>query len=348
MYRFLVLVVLSASIVGVASVHAEAGVTAEVNAMVGDVVTVEVNGDTGVVVTPSAVDQATRVAVRPPTRVGLFFLGLRERLSIALTRDEVKKQEKQTEFAEARVNLAETILRESANPKRQAQAENMLARAEAFLARVQTNTEGSPETANAMRAERVKRMAESQLRVQKTLERIEVSVPEEYREAFEKRREQIEKHSVRAVEGFNRAELPEEVKLRIEASLLQLKATSDASAEFKAERAVLLEKAGSGDEEAKEALKDLHAERKATIQGLGEEYREAKASLRGAAEGGNRAAAQTLKVLERAENARQVEKKESKILPVRAMQRARDLDQKVEIRNNQMQVEIEGNAVIQQ
>jgi len=82
----------------------------------------------GVVVTQ--VDKA-------PSSFGLFWLGLKERVSIALTLDPVKKAEKQVEFAEQRMKIAEKIAEKTDDPEVQAKVQKMVDRAQELLAKVE-------------------------------------------------------------------------------------------------------------------------------------------------------------------------------------------------------------------
>lgn len=347
--------------------------------------TVVVSADTSTVnedtVAPAETASAnTQVNQKPPNRFGLFLFGLRERLSLLTTIDPVKKAEKEAVFAEQRIAIAEKILASSANDSVKARAAALIDRAQTLLGNAEKREDALKSAPGVRAAAALRNIADSQVRLGVVLDRIEAKLPESAKESFEARRAMIEEKSQGIMRAIQNPNMPEAVKEHLKTVEERVKAQAEATKEFRDERRDLLEKVQNGDEAAKAELQDLQHERKATLEGLREEYKDAKESLKEAAKNGNTTANRTLQMIDRAQgkmmekkmedrvedrmekrmekppegrpaesvNARPEERKESNILPVRALQRARELERKVDARNAAAQVELDGNARIVQ
>lgn len=313
---------------------------------------VEVNANTEVAVDGTVSKEQNK---KPPTGLGLFFLGLRERLSLLATPDPVRKAEKQALFAEERVAIAEQLLSADVSEEAKIRANTVMQRAEALLESAKKREEIVQEHPDARAVAALRNIAESQVRLGVVLDRMEARLPESVRDTFEVRREAIEEKSQGIMRAIQNDNLSPEVKEHLKAIQVRIDARAEATKAFRVERQELLEKAANGDVEAKAELQALQSDRRATIEGMRENYSEAKESLKEAAKNGNTAASKTLQMLDRVEGRvmqrteeRREDRKESTVLPVRAMQRARELQRKVDTRNAEAKVELEGNARIVQ
>ncbi len=256
----------------------------------------DVEGDTSAVApTPAA------SPTRPPGGLGLFFFGLRERLSILTTVNPIKKAEKQAAFAEERLKIAERILGSNPNEEAKNKANEVIKRAENLLSAAEKREEFLKNNPDAASSAALRNIANSQVRVGQVLDRIETRLPESARETFQIRRESVEDKSRGLIRAIQNDNMPEEVKEHLKEVQASIELRAEAAKEFRIEREEILRKAQAGDEAAKNDLKELYAERKATLQEVREEYLEARESLKEAAKNGNATAEKTLKALNRVE-----------------------------------------------
>ncbi|PIR43048.1 hypothetical protein COV24_04685, partial [candidate division WWE3 bacterium CG10_big_fil_rev_8_21_14_0_10_32_10] len=140
-------------------------------------------------------DELEGVEVQEPTSVpsgfGLFLRDWRERISLVLTLDPVKKAEKQLLYAEERIKIAEKISEESNNPRAQEKAQKMIEQANKHIEKIEERKEKWSEKVGEDAERLRKNLATHHLRRDKALERIEERVPEEAREKFEELREKM-------------------------------------------------------------------------------------------------------------------------------------------------------------
>ncbi len=103
--------------------------------MAHDDVQVTATADSNAAVT--SVDATVAADKEAPSQFGLMWRGLRERISLFTTVNSVKKAQKQLQFAEERMRIAETFAAKSDDPKAQERAEKMTAKATEYLQKIE-------------------------------------------------------------------------------------------------------------------------------------------------------------------------------------------------------------------
>jgi hypothetical protein len=251
---------------------------------------------------------------KAPSGWGLFWRGVKERVSIAVTLDPVKKAEKQLIFAEERMAIAEKIAENTENPKAQERAEKMVEKAQDFMTRVEEKKDRWLED-GGQRAEKLfKNVTTHQVRVQKSLDRIESHIPEDKMERWEDLRGKVEEKGKNFVNALQKGNVPERVKEHLENVKQRVEEHVEAVKQYRDEKKELLEALKDGDENAKEELEVLNQERKEALTGQREAYKqkmeerkEVKGELHEAAMEGDEQAKKKLKVMN---NTQQVIKKQ--------------------------------------
>lgn len=244
-----------------------------------------------------------------PTGWGLFWRGVRERVSVAFTFDPVKKAEKQLVFAEERMAIAEKIAENTDNENAQERAEKMVERAQEFMAKVGENKDKWLEEGGERAEKLFKNVATHQVRVQKSFDRIELNLPEDKLEKWDELREKAEEKGQNFVNALQKGNVPEQVREHLENVKQRVENHLETVKQYRDEKKELLEAVKSGDENAKEGLEVLHEERKQELEQNREQYKEkmevrkeVKDDLRESAMEGDEQAKKQLKVMNNAEN----------------------------------------------
>lgn len=258
-----------------------------------DDLAVDVDEDTGEVLDTSLEGIVVEEVNEAPSRPGLFFRHLGERLSLLTTFDPVKKAEKEQRFAVRAEKLA-AYLYEKGNAER---AEQILERSHTYLERIEEKKQAILEK-NDVRSQRLlQNIANHQLQREKLFDRLQERVPQHKLEQFQKRRAEVLDKQARLINAIDNEQLPERVrehlqrvKVRVDARVEDVKedrvrlraliesGDRDAVRSFRMEQKeereekfqqqrqkvlekknVLIEKAVEGDESAKRALLLLNA-----------------------------------------------------------------------------------------
>lgn len=209
-----------------------------------------------------------------PSNFGLWWRGLRERISVALTLDPVKKAEKQLIFAEERMNLAKVIMEKSTDPKIQEKAQTMLEHAEKFMAKVGENKDKWMANQGERAQRLLKNIATHEVRKEKILDVIEEKLPAEKQEQFQALREKVEQNSTRLMNAISNASVPEPVKAHLQDVKARIEAHATIINQYRDEKKELLQKIKIGDTAAKEEFKQLQAEKIEKLQAIKVEYKE--------------------------------------------------------------------------
>lgn len=305
----------------------------------GAVVTSE-NGDQNAVITTTepveeVVDDTLKnMTVNVPNKVpsgfGLFWRGIKERVSIALTINPLKKAEKQLQFAEERMKIAEIIAEKSADPKIQAWAEKSMEKANELMKKVEAKKEKWINSPKSEARQLMENIAIHQIRRERIMDKLEEKLPAEKVEKFRELREDALNGGRRLLNAINNEKVPENVREKLQAVKTRIEEHATEVKEFREEKKDLLEKAKTGDEQAKTDLKELQAERQETIKNRLESYKEKRVELKEQAENGVRPAE---KKLEKIENRQEI-RKEIKSEIKEKMQEVRQ--ERQEIRNNRI------------
>ncbi|OGH88212.1 MAG: hypothetical protein A3J93_00530 [Candidatus Magasanikbacteria bacterium RIFOXYC2_FULL_42_28] len=249
------------------------------------------------------------VTVAEPTKVpsafGLWWRGVRENVSVALTFDPVKKAEKRLVFAVEREKLAEYIANNATDEKVKAKATQMLEKAQEQMAKVAELKEKFANKTDERATRLMKNLATHELRREKVMERLEEKLPEA-REKLDELREKGLEAGGRLLNAINNENLPPEVKEHLEAVKIRVEATAESVKQFRLERKEILDGVKDGDEATKEAarqeLEKLQAERKTEMEGIRVDFKDSREDLKEAVKVGEVATGTARKIL-------QVEKK---------------------------------------
>lgn len=208
---------------------------------------------------------------KAPTGLGIFFRTLRERFSIALTVDPVKKAEKQVVFAEERIKIADKIAQESDSAEAQARAATMIDRAESLLDRVNEQKERWLKRSDERTKRLIRNIATHEANRWSAIERVE----DEFGDtpATDRLRDRAKESGERLLNAIHNEQLSPELKEHLENVKARIEASAQIKMEFKKKKQELLEKAHSGDEQARETLQKLPEERKEKLGEIREEFK---------------------------------------------------------------------------
>lgn len=246
-----------------------------------------------------------------PTGFGLFWRGVRERVSLTFTFDPVKKAEKIVKYAEERMAIAERIAEARPDDERaQQRVANVLERANALIAQAEERKAELLENPDDRARRALKNLANHNLRREHVLDRIEQRIPEDRLEAFQERRAEFAAQGRRLLNAINNENIPEEIRAHLEAVRDRVEDKAEEVRQFRAAHKELLEAARSGDEDAQARLENLRETRKGNVE-EGERVRTRAAELRGEVRNGNRDAIDELRRLNGAEERRIQEHREN-------------------------------------
>lgn len=210
-----------------------------------------------------------------PSRFGLFWRGIAERVRLATTFDLVAKAELAIKYAEERQAIAERILTESDDDAAVARAERVLDRSTRLIERV-TNRMGDIATRTDERGERLleniatfearrtERLAEMESRI---IERVEdPERAERLLNRIDAERERVAQRTHRLSEVLEGAALSAEAEARLEARAARIRTVVSSTADVQMQRQELMNALRSGDTNAREALQELHQERREAVR----------------------------------------------------------------------------------
>ena len=215
-----------------------------------------------------------------PSGFGLFWRGVRERVSLISTFDPVKKAEKQIKYAEERLRIADIIAEKSDNPKVQARAEQMVERANNLMAKVEEKKEKWVNNPKAKTRNLIKNIATHELRRERVMDRLEEKLPEDRLEKIREVREKALNRGERLLNAINNENVPERVREHLQNVKTRIEEHAEEVKAFREERKELQQQARGGDEDAKAKLGELKEERKEAITERRESYKEKKVQLR--------------------------------------------------------------------
>jgi len=252
-------------------------------------------------------DELEGVEVQEPTSVpsgfGLFLRDWRERISLVLTLDPVKKAEKQLLYAEERIKIAEKISEESNNPRAQEKAQKMIEQANKHIEKIEERKEKWSEKVGEDAERLRKNLATHHLRRDKALERIEERVPEEAREKFEELREKMLENGKQFLNAIDNEQLPEKVREHLQNVRDRVEKHSEAVKDYREQKMeILKDYEGEENGEKREQLKDLWETRKSKLQGITLEFKTEKENLKELAEQGSEDAKEKLEQLNKAKD----------------------------------------------
>lgn len=193
-----------------------------------------------------------------PGAWGLFWLGLRERVSVTLTIDPVKKAEKLVDFANQRMSIAEAVSEKAKdNPELQDQAEKMMDRANKLMQRV-TERKDSLLKKNDDKAQKLLEKAGDQMIYrERVLNKLEEKFDNNRLEKIKALREEAKTDGEKLLNVVGTENMSADVKAHLEEVRKKIEEQREEVKQFVEEKKVLLEKIKSGDEQAKEDLKKL-------------------------------------------------------------------------------------------
>ncbi|MDP2709406.1 MAG: DUF5667 domain-containing protein [bacterium] len=193
-----------------------------------------------------------------PSNFGLWWRGWRERVSLALTFDSVKKSEKALLFAEERVRLADYITQNADDPKIQEKAQQMLAKANQYMEKIQERQSDLINNGGERAKILLGNLAAHYANQERVMEKLEDKLPPEKLEQFQSSRRSAEARTEaflsRLAEHQN---VPAEVKEKIIRTKERVGEKLKAREEFRTEQKDILEKIRAGSQAAREELKQL-------------------------------------------------------------------------------------------
>lgn len=260
-------------------------------------------------------EQLDGVTVETPTSVpsgfGLWLRDWREKISLALTFDPLKKAEKQLLFAEERMKIAEKIIAESTNPNAQEKAKKMIEQAQKHIVQLQEKQSKWIENKDE-RVEKLKNnLATHELRQDEILAKIEEKLPEEAKEKFEEMRQGMLEQAKTLIGDIDDGEMSEktaehliDVRERIDSSLGAVK-------DFSNQKQIILKDYNLSNQEIQDQLRLLWEQRKTKMEEIRMQYKIEQENLKNTLEKPDEA--DKIK-LERIKKAQEVLQKRNEIL----------------------------------
>ncbi|NQU84103.1 MAG: hypothetical protein HQ536_05335, partial [Parcubacteria group bacterium] len=216
-----------------------------------------------------------------PSRLGLFWRGIKERVSIITTFDPVKKAEKRIKYAEENMKIAEYISNNAKDPKKQAWAQKRVEKANKFMEKVEKTKDKWINHPNASKRQLLKNVATHQVRKDKVLDKIEAKIPQEKLEKFRELREKVTDRSKRLVNVItNNKNISSSTLKHLRVIKNRVEEKHKELVNFQVKKRELLLKTKSGDDTAKDQLKKLQDTRKEVIKTNVERYKNLKANVK--------------------------------------------------------------------
>lgn len=210
-----------------------------------------------------------------PTNFGLWWRGLRERISLALTLDPVKKAAKSLKFAEERVKLADYIADNSTDPKTQEKAQQVLEKANEYVKKVEERQNDLLKSTSDKVKTLISDLTSHYANKERVLEKLEDKLPPEKLGQFQEFRGQVEANQGKIMEALiSNAKLPAEVKQKIEQVKNNIQTKLENRQEIRLEQKDILEKIKAGDQAAKGELEKLRQERTANAELLRQQFKD--------------------------------------------------------------------------
>jgi len=256
---------------------------------------VDVDEETGEALDISLENIGSSVIEEVPSSFGLFFRGIRERISLMTTFNPVKKAEKRLQYALERENIAERILEESLDFAAQKKAQDMIDRSQAFIEKVHEQQEKWMNGQDDRAQQLLKNVANFELRREKLFDRLEEKLSDEQLIKFQEKRDVIEQKSQRLLNALDNENIPEEIRLHLQKVKERVEEHYDQQQEYKAG---LLKAIQSGDATAvKELREQRHDENVIRFDEKKVQIQERKDVLRERAEDGDIQAQKEIRLL---------------------------------------------------
>jgi len=237
-----------------------------------------------------------------PTTWGLWWTSVKEKVSEITTLDPVKKAEKRLRFAEQRMKYAEYIADNAKDPKKQAKAQKMMEKANNYMEKVEAAKEKWTENLDDRKKKLIKNVLTHQVRREKVMDKLEEKLPEDKLEALQKMRVKAIENSKRLVNALDKQKISTSTRAHLQAVKTRVEGHLQNVKNYQVKKKVLLEKAKSGDETAKDDLKDLNNARKEKLKINIERYKDVKSDLRKKVQDGSEAAKKKLQIMNKVEN----------------------------------------------
>lgn len=229
-------------------------------------------------------DALEGVEVAEPTSVpssfGFWWRNWRERASVALTLDPVKKAEKRLVFAEERMKLAEYIAQNSTDPKVQEKAQQMLAKADEYIQKIEDKKDDLVNSTDQRAKVLLRNVARHQVNQTLVLDKLEDKLPPEKLEQFQQFREKVEVRQENFLQNIqDNPNVPQEVKDKVSEVAARVEARVQERQEFRVEQKDLLDQIKSGNEQARTEFETLRQERQEQLQQVRQEFKEERAEI---------------------------------------------------------------------
>lgn len=150
-----------------------------------------------------------------PSRWGLWWRGIKERVSVISTFDPVKKAEKQLKFAEERMRMADYIAANATDDKKKAWAEKMVEKSNTYMEKVEKSKEKWSNNPNAAKQRLFRNIATFEARKDRFMDKIEKKIPEEKMDKFQELRNNSAERGQRVMKALENKNVPLETKQRL-------------------------------------------------------------------------------------------------------------------------------------
>lgn len=233
-----------------------------------------------------------------PSSFGFWWRNVREQISLAVTRDDVKKAEKQVRFAEERSKLAVYIVENSTDEKVQEKAQQMLEKADQYIQKVEERKEKFLEKADARVEKLLNNIAKHHVNKERVFDKFEDKLSPEKLEEFQEFRDKIEERHEKFLGDLeNNPKVSEKVRAQVLKASIQVKEKRELREQVREDQKNLLEQIKQGNEEAKILFQESRLERNEKVRELQESFKAERAEILEQVKSGDKEAVTKLREL---------------------------------------------------
>lgn len=202
-----------------------------------------------------------------PSGFGLWWRGVKETVSLALTFDPIKKAEKSLKYAEERMQIAEAMASQTEDSKLQVRVQQMIEKAQKFVQKVEKKKDNWIKNEDEEKVEKlIRNIASHQIRKEVIFDKIEEKISDEKLEKIVELRNKGLENSKRLINAINNENISDDIKLhlkgingKIETHIVEVK-------EYQEMKEQLQERIQQGEEGIEYKLGELNQKRREKVQ----------------------------------------------------------------------------------
>ncbi len=197
----------------------------------------------------------------------LFFLGVKERISLLTTFNPINRAEKALKFADERTKLAETLADKTDDPKMQEKVQKMMERAEELSRKAEEQKDKLLTNPDVRAKQTLKNILNFQEQKEGVYSKLEEKLTPDQLKRFQELMKNAEEKRRTLLNALENSKIPEDVREHLKEVKERIEMHRATTSAFVSEQKALLDRIKEGDDSAKEELKNLREERQKTLEG---------------------------------------------------------------------------------